>query len=139
MIQALLPLLTPIMGDVLKRLIPDSDKRDEIERETKLALLEHADSIEKVRGEIILAEANSTSWLTSAWRPLLMMVVISIIAVNYLVFPLVAIAYPEIMANVLELPDQLWNLLTLGVGGYVVGRSGEKMIDKWSNPTTSKK
>jgi len=58
MISTLLPLLTPIMGDVLKRIIPDSDKRAEIERETKLALLEHADSIEKVRGEIILAEAS---------------------------------------------------------------------------------
>ena len=43
MISTLLPLLTPIMGDVLKRIIPDSDKRAEIERETKLALLEHAD------------------------------------------------------------------------------------------------
>lgn len=135
MISALLPLLTPILGDVLKRVIPDSDKRDEIERETKLALLEHADSIEKVRGEIILAEAKSQSWLTATWRPLLMMVVVAIIAVNYLVFPIVAIAYPQIMDNVLELPDQLWNLLTLGVGGYIVGRSGEKMIDKWSNPS----
>jgi|TARA_R110000744_G_scaffold85150_7_gene166493 hypothetical protein len=132
MMQALLPLLTPILGDVLKRLIPDADKRDEIERETKLALLEHSDSIERVRGEIILAEARSSGWLTSSWRPLLMLVVIAIIAVNYLVFPLVAIWYPQIMANLLALPDQLWNLLTLGVGGYVVGRSGEKMIDSWT-------
>lgn len=138
MIQALIPLLTPILGDVIKRVIPDSDKRAEIERETKLALLEHADSIEKVRGEIILAEAKSQSWLTATWRPLLMMVVISIIAVNYLVFPIIAIGYPEIMNNVLELPDQLWNLLTLGVGGYVVGRSGEKMVDKWTNPGKGK-
>ena len=130
--QALLPLLTPILGDVLKRLIPDADKRDEIERETKRALLEHSDSIERVRGEIILAEARSSGWLTSSWRPLLMLVVIAIIAVNYLVFPLVAIWYPQIMANLLALPDQLWNLLTLGVGGYVVGRSGEKMIDSWT-------
>jgi len=66
------------MGDVLKRIIPDSDKRAEIERETKLALLEHADSIEKVRGEIILAEASSGNWLTSSWRPLRMLIVIAI-------------------------------------------------------------
>lgn len=133
MIQSLIPILAPILSEVLKKVLPDSDKRDEIERETKLALLEHADSIEKVRGEIILAEASSTSWLTKTWRPLLMMVVVSIIAVNYLVFPLVAIAYPEILNNLLELPDPLWNLLTIGVGGYVVGRSGEKMMDKWTD------
>lgn len=131
MISALLPLLTPILGDVLKKVIPDSDKRAEIERETKLALLEHTDSLEKVRGEIILAEAKSENWITSAWRPLLMMVAIAIIAMNYLVFPIIAIGYPSISEHVLELPDQLWNLLTLGVGGYIVGRSGEKAIDKW--------
>lgn len=84
------------------------------------------------------AEAKSQSWLTAAWRPLLMMVVISIIAINYLVLPIIAIGYPEVMDNVLELPDQLWNLLTLGVSGYVVGRSGEKMVDKWSNPSKGK-
>ena len=131
MISTLLPILAPILGDVLKKVIPDSDQRAEIERETKLALLEHTDSLERVRGEIILAEAKSENWITSAWRPLLMMVAICIIAVNYLVFPIIAIGYPSIMENVLELPEQLWNLLTLGVGGYIVGRSGEKAIDKW--------
>ena len=131
MIQALLPIIAPILGDVLKKVIPDSDKRAEIERETKLALLEHTDSLEKMRGEIVLAEARSGNWLTSAWRPLLMMVAICIIAMNYLIFPIIAIGYPAILENTLELPEQLWNLLTLGVGGYTVGRSGEKAIDKW--------
>jgi len=131
MLSVLLPLLTPILGDVVKRILPDSDKGVEIEREIKLALLEHTDSLESARGKIVLAEAQSENWLTAAWRPLLMMVAIAIIAVNYLVFPIVAIGYPAILVNTLELPDQLWNLLTLGVGGYIVGRSGEKAIDKW--------
>ena len=131
MISSLIPVLAPILGDVLKKIIPDSDKRAEIERETKLALLEHTDSLERIRGDIILAEAKSENWITSAWRPLLMMVAISIIAMNYLVFPIIAIGYPSVMDHVLELPEQLWNLLTLGVGGYIVGRSGEKAIDKW--------
>ena len=127
----LLTLLTPILGDVLKKVVPDTTKHKELEGEIKLALLSHTDSLEKMRGEIVLAEAKSSSWITASWRPLLMMVAICIIAVNYLVFPLVAIGYPSIMDNLLELPDQLWNLLTLGVGGYIVGRSGEKMIDNF--------
>jgi hypothetical protein len=32
---------------------------------------------------------------------------------------------------VIDLPRELWNLLQIGVGGYIVGRSGEKMVDKW--------
>lgn len=127
----LITALAPIVGDLVKRLIPDSDKNQDIEREIKLALLEHSDSLEAMRGKIVLAEAQSGNWLTSAWRPLLMLVVIAIIACNYLLFPVIRIFYPEMIT--LELPSELWNLLTIGVGGYVVGRSGEKMIDKWSS------
>ena len=133
MINTLLTVFGPILGDVLKKVIPDTDKRDEIEREIKLGLLEHTDSLEKMRGEIVLAEAKSGNWLTSSWRPLLMMVAILIIAFNYLVFPIIGIFYPEINNTTLVLPDQLWNLLTLGVGGYIVGRSGEKMVKEWKN------
>jgi hypothetical protein len=125
----LIPLLAPIVGDLVKRLVPDSDKANEIEKEVKLALLEHTDSLEAMRGKIVLSEAQSSNWLTAAWRPMLMMVVVLIIACNYLLFPIIRIFYPEMI--VLELPQELWQLLTVGVGGYVVGRSGEKMIDNW--------
>ena len=129
MLTALIPILAPILGKTLDKLVPDVVARDQIERELKLSLLDHAESLDKVRGEIILAEAKSESWLTSSWRPLLMMISISIIAMNYLVFPIIAIGYPSIMQHMLELPDQLWSLLTLGVGGYIVGRSGEKAME----------
>ena len=66
----LIPLLAPIVGDLVKRLVPDSDKANEIEKEVKLALLEHTDSLEAMRGQIVLSEAQSTNWLTAAWRPL---------------------------------------------------------------------
>lgn len=131
MISQLLTIFAPILSDVVKKVVPDTDKHKQIEKEVKLALLEHTDTLEKMRSNIVLAEAQSSSWITSSWRPLLMMISICIIAVNYLVFPLIAVVYPEISQHTLELPDQLWNLLTLGVGGYIVGRSGEKMVDKW--------
>lgn len=129
--KALLTVLAPIIGDVLTRVLPDSDKRADIEKEVKLALLENTDSLESLRGKIVLEEARSSNWLTSAWRPLLMMVIITIIACNYLVFPIIRIFYPEMIA--LDLPVELWNLLTVGVGGYVVGRSGEKIVDRWTD------
>ena len=31
----------------------------------------------------------------------------------------------------LELPNELFNLMTVGVGGYVIGRSAEKGIRAW--------
>ena len=35
---------------------------------------------------------------------------------------------------ILELPDKLWNLFQIGVGGYVIGRSAEKIDEsKWGS------
>ena len=75
-----------------------------------------------------LAEAKSESWLARNWRPLLMLIVGMIIANNYLLVP-----YANAFFNwgiLLELPDALWTLLTIGVGGYTVGRSAEKVAGK---------
>lgn len=127
--SALVTALAPLLGDIVKRLLPDQDKAGDIEKEIKLALLEHTDSIEALRGKIVMTEASSANWITSAWRPILMMVITLIIACNYLLFPIIRIFYPEMIT--LELPIELWTLLQIGVGGYVVGRSGEKMVDKW--------
>jgi len=30
-----------------------------------------------------------------------------------------------------ELEDEFWNLLQIGIGGYVIGRTGEKMMSSY--------
>jgi len=126
--SAIITVLAPIIGDLVKRLIPDGDKSEEVEKEIKLALLENSESLEALSGKIVLAEAKSSNWITAAWRPLLMMVIIAIVALNYLFFPVVNMLTGSVF--LIELPKELWNLLQIGVGGYVVGRSGEKIADR---------
>ena len=126
LIATALNLFAPQIGKVLEKVIPDTGKRDEIEREIRLAMLEQADTFNKQAGQIVLAEANSQHWLVAAWRPILMLTIIAIVAWNYLIAGIaIGIGFP---VTLLELPPELWDLLTLGVGGYVVGRSGEKMV-----------
>ena len=128
MAAALFTVLAPLIGDIVNRVLPaDANKAGEIEREIRLSLLENEEKLENMRGQIVLAEANSGSWLTSTWRPLLMMVIVSIIALNYLIFPLVSLTLGVPLE--IDLPSELWTLLNIGVGGYVVGRSGEKITE----------
>jgi hypothetical protein len=87
--------------------------------------------LDVARAEIIKTEAASGNWLTSAWRPILMLIITAIVAMNYLIFPVLALFMDTGKVFALDLPKELWNLLTIGVGGYIVGRSGEKMVDKW--------
>jgi hypothetical protein len=127
----LLSLLTPILGDVVKRAIPDKDQAANIEKEISFALMNNVKDLDVARAEIIKTEAASGNWLTSAWRPILMLIITAIVAMNYLIFPVLALFMDTGKVFALDLPKELWNLLTIGVGGYIVGRSGEKMVDKW--------
>lgn len=32
----------------------------------------------------------------------------------------------------IDVPDNVWTLLGIGMGGYVIGRSGEKIVQHWA-------
>lgn len=82
----------------------------------------------KAQAAVIIAEAKS-GWLSRSWRPILMLAITTILVNNYIVYPYLNDL--EIgKAVMLEFPDQMWNLLTVGVGGYIGGRSAEKIIPK---------
>lgn len=135
MIGALLPVIGPLLGDVIKRVLPeDKDKRAEIEREINMALISNSAQIEQAAASVILAEAKSEHWITATWRPILMLTITAIVAWNFLLGALVElivkITTGDEMPLTIPLPDELWNLLMIGVGGYVVGRSAEKVADK---------
>jgi len=78
---------------------------------------------------VIVAEAQSEHWLVAAWRPITMLTFVVIIANNYILAPYLDAMFGSSLQ--LPLPPDLWDLLKIGLGGYVAGRSGEKMIKYW--------
>ena len=60
-----------------------------------------------------------------------MLVFVFIIANNYIIAPYAKALFD--VELILELPPQMWDLLKIGLGGYVVGRSAEKGIKVWKN------
>ena len=126
---------SPLLSALFKTVDNVVDSKEEKEK-IKAKIQEQALSGQMIElstaANIILAEAKSESWIARSWRPLLMMIVILIIANNYLLVP-----YANALFNfgiVLELPDALWTLLTIGVGGYTIGRSSEKVAEKLRKP-----
>ena len=86
-------------------------------------VLEYETKLMEAQAGIIKAEAQGHSWIQRNWRPVLMLTIVAIVANNYLLFPYMQ-AF-GIKAVQLDLPDHLWNLMKIGVGGYILGRSGE--------------
>jgi hypothetical protein len=90
-----------------------------IQAEVMSAALDFETKQLALRAEIVSAEAKSEHWVTATWRPIVM-----------LSFSASVMAYwfgltPELPA---EAVDAMFTLVQIGVGGYVVGRSVEKVV-----------
>lgn len=84
------------------------------------------------QSEVIKAEAQGHSWLQRNWRPLVMVMFAGIVAWNYVAVDILSWLHNAVAPEIptpprLEIPTGMWALLTAGLSGYVVGRSGEKI------------
>ncbi len=113
---------------ILNKIFPDAGDREKAK--LRLAELAANGELAELEGslKVMLAEMNG-NWLQRSWRPILMLTIIVIVANNYLLYPYMSLFWNE--APKLELPAQLWSLMELGLGGYVVGRSAEKVAKTW--------
>jgi hypothetical protein len=101
------------------------------EEALKQMQLNYATAVVNAQGGVIKAEASSQSWMASNWRPILMLSFTAIIVVNYLVVPIAQ--WFGVNEVPLVLPPDMWALLKIGVGGYIVGRSGEKIARSFNS------
>jgi hypothetical protein len=76
----------------------------------------------EAQASIITAEAKG-GWLQRNWRPMLMLTFAGLVVAHW--FGFTAPNIPESVQN------SLLNIVLVGVGGYIAGRSGEKIMDKY--------
>jgi hypothetical protein len=119
MIAALLPALLPVLGDLFKRWFPDPAEAAKAQQDMVMALLAQQASLNAAAGDIIKAEAQSEHWLAACWRPILMLTFGGLIVARWLGWSAPGISEAEVL--------KLWDIVQLGLGGYVIGRSIEKV------------
>jgi len=79
------------------------------------AALSHEMEGLKARAAIVEAEAKSEHWLTATWRPITMLTFVCLVVAD------------QTGLLAFRLAEEAWTLLQVGLGGYVVGRSAEKV------------
>lgn len=119
MLQALIPALAPILGKVVGNLFPDPTEKAKAEAEVMRQLLTAQSEIEKAASEIIRTEAASEHWLAANWRPLTMLIFVALIVARWFGWAAPNLSQEEYI--------KLWSIVEFGLGGYVVGRSVEKI------------
>lgn len=122
--QFLAGLISPVT-DLISKYVEDKDKANELRAQmfavqTQLAekMLEYELKLLEAKRSVIVAEATGQSWLQRNWRPITMLTFLVLVVCDS--FGLLAF----------RLADQAWTLLQIGLGGYVVGRSLEKIAPK---------
>lgn len=130
--SVLLQTVLPRIAGVIDGIVDNKADAERLKSQIQLELLNNSAEELKTAASIIKAEATGESWLQRNWRPILMLSIVAIVVNNYLLYPyLVLFGAPAV---VLELPPELFNLMTVGVGGYVVGRSAEKVMANHRSP-----
>lgn len=130
-INSILDAITSVLGKV----IPDKDLSKRLEAELRLKLLDEAPALIREellsKKEVLIAEIGGESWMQRNWRPILMLTIVAIVANNYILAPYLSAMFS--FAVELVLPEPLWDLMKIGVGGYIAGRTGEKMLTTWKS------
>ncbi len=112
----------------LDKLFTSKEEKIKAENVIKQILIEKQLELQKMQTEIIVTEAKG-NWLQRSWRPILMLTFGFIVIYVKFIAPLFNLTTPE-------LEIEFWELLKIGIGGYVVGRSAEKIS---KNGTFNKK
>jgi Holin of 3TMs, for gene-transfer release len=130
----ILNMVTGLMnGPVTKALdafVKDQELRRKLESELQTKLTDHLGKTQELEQAIILAEIKSEHWLTRSWRPLLMLTLLGFIIFVGLVLPLLdwIVGTPvNFNPRWQALPREFWDFLSIGVGGYIGGRTLEKV------------
>lgn len=112
----------PIISDILNSISGvintynlTSKEKEQIKADMNNILIQHYDKIAEIQRDIISAETKG-NWLQRSWRPIVMLTFSAIVVLGIFIdIPL------------LKDDSPFWDLIQLGLGGYVIGRSAEKI------------
>lgn len=110
-----------IIASTIDKISDSSINKEKLKAELNNIIMQHLDKITETQREIITTEAKG-NWLQRSWRPLVMLSFTTIVIMG------VFIDIPMLKEN-----SPFWDLLELGLGGYVIGRSAEKITTTIGN------
>ena len=112
-------------GKVLDKFVQDKDLAQKLKAEMTVAAMNGELKELEAQVSIITTEAQG-NWLQRSWRPLTMVWFSILLGMYWFGFA------PDYLIDNPATVDQLFGLLKLGIGGYVLGRSVEKSVEVYS-------
>jgi len=105
------------IGSIVDNVITTDAERIELKAQLAETLNTQLLTLAEMQKEVLTTELSG-NWLQRSWRPLIMLAFGAIVCMG---------AFKQI--DYLEETSRFWDLLELGLGGYVIGRSVEKVAE----------
>lgn len=103
----------------LDKIWPDATEVEKAKITQLTALLDQGLEVFKGQVSIIISEAQGGSFIQRNWRPITMLVFLGLVVAHFFGFESVTFTHEDSL--------QLFELIKLGLGGYVIGRTVEKV------------
>ena len=108
------------VGELVDRLTLPAREKKQLETDLLRVFMEWEQRVMEARSAVLVEEARGT-WLQRSWRPMVM-----------LTFAVIVLVGTFVSLPILDDTSRFWDLLEIGLGGYVVGRSGEKIVQAFT-------
>ena len=101
------------IGDIVNGLSVSSKEKQKIQEEIQSLVYRYKSELVREQSAAVGDEMRG-NWLQRSWRPMVMLVLTLLVVLG---------VFTE--SSMLSDTSRFWDLLEIGIGGYVIGRSGE--------------
>ena len=108
--------LVSAVGEIVDRLTLPGREKKQLETDILQLLIAVEEKTITEQAAAIREEARG-NWLQRSWRPIVM-----------LVFTLIILAGTFLNLPILADTSRFWDLLEIGLGGYIIGRGSEQLL-----------
>ncbi|WNZ54798.1 3TM-type holin [Microbulbifer sp. MKSA007] len=115
--------ISNLLGKVIDKAFPDKTEANRLKAQVDSQLISMDLEELKAATQVITAEASGESWLQRNWRPVTMLTFVGLIVFHWLGWTAPNLSEEQTLV--------LLEIVKIGLGGYVVGRSAEKAMKAW--------
>lgn len=110
-------------GKIVDSLSTNTEEKLKAKNELTTTVLTALNKLQSAQKEVIMSETQGNK-LQRSWRPIVMLAFAFIVVYSYFIQPAF---FPNAISMAETIKPEFWELLKLGLGGYVIGRSAEKI------------
>ncbi|MCO1336078.1 holin family protein [Microbulbifer sp. OS29] len=115
--------ISNLFGKVIDKAFPDKTEANRLKAQVDSQLIAMDMAELQSATQVITAEASGESWLQRNWRPVTMLTFVGLIVAHWVGWTAENLSEDQTLA--------LLEIVKVGLGGYVVGRSAEKAAKAW--------